>query len=458
MSKLEFISLVNTPFSFLPSKSDYTVNQVLLDPLVGTLVKYGKNGMISPYLAESWSHNADKTEWVFSFRKDLLCEDGTIIDPQSYKETLEFLLKQYSKNDKVMSFENLIGFSNFRRGIEGHIKGLQVVNESLKFVFSKPAVELLNYLRMPYFGFYCKENFDSDGKWISDTIISSSGYRVIKKSLDSVLVEKRVDWPFVKEESPNRVVFKKETSPHFDRKAAQIFYLGSKVIEHEELFHSVQGIPTILVALSINSNSLLFSNKKNRQIFVKAISEEKENLTIKSANINVSKSFYPGEISEIKYTNELDYDFDNVITVSVPKVPLPRHEFSQLVGSVKKSLGKFCKNIEVVDSPSDADIQILAVDIGDSIKKEPIEMMFCSNMGVGFPDPGGVICELLNRWESSRIDKKEFVSLFNQALVDDALVIPFYHLSLGWLYSKKIDPDTISLIPNYPRFEDLRLK
>ena len=83
--------------------------------------------------------------------------------------------------------------------------------------------------------------------------------------------------------------------------------------------------------------------------------------------------------------------------------------------------------------------------------------MFCTSMGISYPDPNNKICNLVDRTDSSNVEiDSKYVSEFNQALADDAVVVPFRHYGVRWLYSKKMDPKMFPATVVAPLFEELR--
>ena len=66
----------DSAFSLKKEDSDFTSNQIVLNAVIGTLVKYGHSGEIEPYLSESWSASSDKKVWIFKFKVGLLAENG----------------------------------------------------------------------------------------------------------------------------------------------------------------------------------------------------------------------------------------------------------------------------------------------------------------------------------------------------------------------------------------------
>ena len=86
-------------------------------------------------------------------------------------------------------------------------------------------------------------------------------------------------------------------------------------------------------------------------------------------------------------------------------------------------------------------------------------MMFCTKLGINFPDPSGRICELVsNGIESLKGIDNSFINQFNQILYEDAVIIPIQHLSSKWFVTNDIDPMSLPKTVIYPQFELIRTK
>ena len=100
-----------------------------------------------------------------------------------------------------------------------------------------------------------------------------------------------------------------------------------------------------------------------------------------------------------------------------------------------------------------------SVDIGAYPDYFVVKMMFCSQMGIKFPDPSGNICKLVNEGiKSASIVNQEFVDQFNKFLHEDAVVIPIFHHSDKWLVSNVFDPTSLPATTLYPQFELIKLR
>jgi hypothetical protein len=87
------------------------------------------------------------------------------------------------------------------------------------------------------------------------------------------------------------------------------------------------------------------------------------------------------------------------------------------------------------------------------------KIMFCSNLGVRFPDPSNRICRLVQEYEKKGLEfDDDYIERFYETLFDDAVIVPFFNFGLTWYYSKNISLDGVSPISDFPRFELLKVR
>lgn len=105
------------------------------------------------------------------------------------------------------------------------------------------------------------------------------------------------------------------------------------------------------------------------------------------------------------------------------------------------------------------DARIGSVNAGGAFNNIPIKMMFCTELGVRYPDPSGRICKLVNEYEAqSKLVDEEYVRRFNHIFFEDSAVVPIYFGSVSWLVGKDIDLDQLPSTVNYFQFEKIRFK
>lgn len=78
----------------------YSPNQMFAQALVyEPLVRYGKDGTVQPWLAESWSITPDGKEYTFALRKGVTFSDGTPFDADAVKKNFDAVLRNAESHD-----------------------------------------------------------------------------------------------------------------------------------------------------------------------------------------------------------------------------------------------------------------------------------------------------------------------------------------------------------------------
>ena len=86
-------------------------------------------------------------------------------------------------------------------------------------------------------------------------------------------------------------------------------------------------------------------------------------------------------------------------------------------------------------------------------------MMFCSELGVRYPDPSNRICNLVKDYEDwSGPLPTDYIKNLNQIIYDDACVVPLEHFGPQWILSDNINSDLFPSTVETPLFELIELK
>ena len=179
---------------------------VIIQQLIGNLVYYSNHGQYEPRLAESWSRTNDKT-WEFKLKQGFKCENGELINPESFKHSLERNIKSLGLKSNLPVFDKLIGYESFLSG-EQNLEGISTNDQSIIFKFIQPIRSgIVQILSFAPFGYISKENLNPDGSWKDNKkFISSGAYKVKELTIGSKYVlEKRTDWTLDLEKSPKIV-------------------------------------------------------------------------------------------------------------------------------------------------------------------------------------------------------------------------------------------------------------
>lgn len=476
-------------FSLAPSHSDSFENQTILNALVGTLVKYDVSGRIEPYLASSWSKSKDGRRWEFALQDHLECEDGTPITASSYVVKLHEQLKTYAKSGRLMVFDQLDGWLDFTNDRASSIRGLKTSGENtIIFEFTREQHEVLEFLRMPYFGFWCDRNF-VDGKFRKDHKFTSSGAYLLRSNESGrrLVLEKNKKWFSVSESSPNVIRFSAQNIDETTvNNSKTIVRLGASVPDFSHnsgVFHKVRTAPFLLTAMILSplTPSGFFKSNRNRKIFQSRLQEIALPDWFAKNAIYPSASFYshwpsvtqrPIPTLSSQVSSYEDFNSDQKIIVSLPPRlgSLVNNYIQVLVKQLLSGIPEKRIAFEILDSSNPIsfmklisneafDIRVSSVDIGGNITNSIIDMMFCTKLGVSFPDPSGRICELVTKYKEIGLEADQnYIQEFNLILSEEAFVLPLFHSGLTSLFSEDIDPETIPTGTTHPRFEDFRFK
>lgn len=477
-NQLIFInSDLKTPVSLSVFDSDYWGNLVVMEQVVGTLIKYGGVGRYEPFLAKKWSVSEDRKKWKFEFFPNLKTEDGIPINAENYSKCLKKLLRIYSKQYSPPTFNRLVGWDQFVQGHEDKI-GIEVEGNELIFSFRVVPSGLLEFLSMPYFGFYSPNDFNGDNWKDSRSIKSSSIFRVKSFSESEILLEPRADWPGMDADIPSVAIRKLNVRDALTQNGPLIVSLRNSDITEQSGFVAYKSTPTIMTGVVLSPSVAPFTSLDVRKAFRTVLRHKLDQLHLESPGANKSKYFYQS-FSRYMINGEA---YDQAITLlknlKLKSVSCFRqnltHEkdaefISKALQSIKSELGWEMK----VDSPEtlgrewmkkalsnqDYAVRIARVDIGGSPENWVIDMMFCSSLGVSFPDPNNRICEAVKYFEQGKYANTEaYWQAIHNAIETEAAVIPLFHTGFSWLISDSIDTRHISPSMNIPRFDQMRIQ
>ncbi|MGK5087008.1 ABC transporter substrate-binding protein [Bdellovibrionota bacterium FG-2] len=485
--QLQFVIVGDPAFrSFDPIESDHISSAVVMEQLVGNLVKevHGNTGQSEPYLAEKWSVSEDGKEWSFVLRSGLKCEDGSVIDSFAIARSMKRTLKRNLLTHDVPVFNQLRGWKDFASGPADNLSGILSPSAlEIKLSFETRPQGLLEFLAMPQFGYHCDSNFDLTSKtwqWKDRSkIISSGPYRL--SSVDeagNAVLEKRQNWIAGNPKAPSRISY--QTLPWEKAKnlsSQHTIVLLRNVDESKNLsgFHVVHGMPINLSAIVLSPyKESLFKEVENRRTFRNLLRAAQSKVPSTKSSSVFGESFYLNtSVARKEYAdsgNALSSKTELLIT-GVPDKPsadtayvrdlmlevfsknsIP-HRFVSLDRTDKSYLERESSNREF-------DIRLARVDIGGNAENWVIKMMFCSKLGISFPDPSGRICELANEFEKDpgKLSDSEYLDRFNSIIEEDCAVIPMYHSGLSWLFSEDIELESISSNLVVPRIEKIGLK
>lgn len=464
-----------------PLDSDGTSNALHIEQLVGTLVRMHPSGRYQGYLAESWSNSDDFKLWSFKLKKDLQCEDGTPINAETFVDSFHRIISLFKKHSSLPLIDRLEGFEEFER--TGHISGLTANNITLYFKFKKPVESgLLEYLALPFLGFYCSENFRADGSWKNNSsIISSASYKLDSWTGEGpVKLQIREDWFKLSDNPPKTISIATQESSTIPSNNHRSF-IFSYILEKKYIpsgFTVVSRLPTIFNGIMISPiHHHWLSIKENRHLLRDAIKEAQRKIELELEGAVSIDTFYPHLSLPIHShrTTKKTQTLKDPLVIVASKKPTPQAQYQLDVLIRALDSVQIPYTIRIRDSgqndlmknyrdPKNYDLQPVGVNIGGGIENQLIKFMFCSNLGVAFSDPSGRICKLVENYEARFGDSvpkeqmKEYVKEFDRIIFEDACVVPLVKTGHAWLLSKDLATDAVSPTMDTPYFDLFKLE
>ena len=452
--------------SLSPKTSDQVDNQVVLNALIATLVKYGQTGKIEPYIAQSWYVSEDGLRWSFDIKTGFTCESGEAISAELFTESLKRSFKgNIGKSDKT-EFNKLQGWTKFIGGSE-ELPGLDFDGNKLLLKFDTKPKDILNFLRMPYFGLWCNSETVKTEFEISS--FRSSGAYKLKEVINShlFLLEIRTDQPTYSSESPHFVevgtITPREVSSAPEPNIYKLIHDGKDMKLDD--YNSISSPPAIFQGIVLHPNTPFFANVTNRKLFASRLYD----FLTKQTDVTVSPGMYldSQQVSPKLSSGTFDKPNRPLRIAFQYKSPFGesndfwRKMFSKVLHDVPFEIiypdpanPMWVKNM--LNNP-DFDIRTAHVYAGTTYNLSTIKMMFCTDMGISFPDVSKSMCKLVDKYEKSGAEIDEsFKKSFEVNLAEDSIVFPVYHANDQWLISKVIRMESMPTSIIYPLFENIR--
>lgn len=466
--------------SFDPLHSDTLLNQNFDEHLIGTIVKFAGNGSYENYLASGWHASDSGLVWEFQMRSGLTCSDGTPITAPLYAKNLNRLFRLYLRMNKTLPvFEHLQGFQEFKAHPESDVLGLTASENILTFKFDTYPDGLLEFLSMPFYGYYCDQNFDQNGNWKDPrTVISSGSHTLQSVGSDEVVLQKRQGWFSHLPRSADVVHVRMLPFEQAVKLVPEHLLIQRRIETKGEIptsFKKFLSTPTDLVAIVLSPyRSGLLQSASTRRKLKELIREMQAMVSLDSEISRPTTSFYPG--TAVSHTlpagisSEDDaapeQHGDKLIAIVSNALNRPQRNYVETI--LIKATHKLGANIvfesedrtkpgwkERLDDLKDMDIRVVRVDIGGSYEPWVVRMMFCSRLGVSFPDTSGRICKLASNLSDRSFETSK---TFERVVSEDSTVIPIFHSAFSWIASQDINMDRFSPTANLIRFDLIELQ
>ncbi len=435
------------PFSTDPLDYDALAHHICFRSVYSSLVSDYKLGDINGQVASSWIVNDDKTEWVFTIRDNIYFSSGKRITSQDVAQSLNraaYIMKLKNSNAGVLEF--LLDFDKIINPIK-MTRGISFNENQIILNFDKPMPDLLQKISFGLYAIVSSDDFDNrTGEWLDKKKISSSGPYEIKEWSESSLVL------VLNEKYPKNLLLQAPINKAtfvFDEKN---ILNADIVVDFDDSLSMNSGYSFFGPAKSAiryvecegwkRAESIchnIVNRRKLRSIFYEYMS---------SIQFNIVYSFFPLAINGIKeivppqerYEDTKNESFESMKISKVNNafksqenrnLSTPQEAFEKAMDFVA---GKFSTHIEKVSpsidtsNPTAVDIRFRMTAILVDAPKHDIEFMFLSDRGIKLPDATGEIKNYIKN------DSDFSVQRINEKLVDQAIVWPIGHMSLGvWL-------------------------
>jgi peptide/nickel transport system substrate-binding protein len=165
-------SLISEPDSLDPARANLLVSQYVLGLLYDRLLYIGADGRPQPWLAESWSVEKDGREVTFRIRKGVSFTDGTPVDAEAVRYSLDRFLK-ISK----------------RKGDLGPLEKIELAGPGgVRLTFARPFAALFTALDSSYLGIVSKTAAEKAGEEFGRRPVGSGPYTLREWKAGSTLL------------------------------------------------------------------------------------------------------------------------------------------------------------------------------------------------------------------------------------------------------------------------------
>ena len=285
------------PYSCDPMEYDYFGHAVAFRSVLSPLITRYRAGKVLGALVESWQHDEAGQVWTFKIRHGMTFQNGDLISGKVILQSLtRIAFLQRAKGSRSTVFDSLLGWENLKAPRDA-MKGLQLVDNTLVFTFSKPKWNLLSQLS---FGLYAithpSDYVSSTGAWIdAKRCTASSHYQISEWTDDKLLLGLRKD--FLPElrlaNAPEQVLLEWRTSEFLDFDMA---YGNStqKTFAPSFEFHGPTNFNIAYAHVYSFKKHPFFRSRENRLALRDAVYDEME-----KNGEHVVRSFFPKSIAGV---------------------------------------------------------------------------------------------------------------------------------------------------------------
>lgn len=447
-------------------------NAYIVQAVTGPLVRFSNRGRYEPYVAKSWTQSDDT--WTFNFHSGLKCEDGQPIDPENFKKSFIRSLKRLGPEEMAQTpFASIEGIDEFYKTGSAEALAIFASADSLEFKFKKSVGKsLLEYLAMTPFAFLCDANFNEKGEWRSGTQFVSSGpFRVAEfdQARHYCKLELRPDWPLATKSKVRTVAITTRKAPIVEA-ASTIDMTYGRDKSQAQADNLVNEVPRALISLRLGiGGNQFFTTRENRKALQQEIKTLLSKTKIPFENYHRAETFFFGQATGHEEAETQSYKVADpkrrLVLRGQPKGLRPEVDFFQ--GIVIQALDNLKWPYEVMDKPLrgakdyynlEYDMAFDRSHVDATLDPDFIRILFMSQLGPKYQDPGGRVSKLLNDFEDGKMAYRDFLIGFNAIISEEAAVIPLFHRGFSYAFSPNLDTSSISPLMSILRFEEIDLR
>ncbi|MEM8871396.1 MAG: ABC transporter substrate-binding protein [Pseudomonadota bacterium] len=162
-----------------PHRATSTLSLQVWGLMYDTLLATDADGLPVPHVAKSWDANEDGTEYTFSLQDGVMCHDGTPLDANDVKYTID------------AAFD--ADMPSVTKGSWGPITAAEVIDPlTVKLTLETPFVALIPFLADSFSSIICDSNGDGFG---TTTAIGSGPWKLVSWTKgDRIVLEKNPEY------------------------------------------------------------------------------------------------------------------------------------------------------------------------------------------------------------------------------------------------------------------------
>lgn len=449
------------PYSTDPLEYDDVVHHITWTSVFGTLVSLYKNGQVAPQIAESWGSFNGHKEWFFKIRPNCYSENGDLITPAIIAASLKRAAFLQRKNNSLSGFtEDLVGIEKLR-SVQDCFPGVSYNSDTIFLKFNVPKENLLRQIAFGLYSIVHPSQYNQDGQWIDRKMaISSGAYKIKtweKDKIQLALNEKQIG-SFCFQPNPISNIDLSFGVENIDTLSQSIIVGSSKSLVIDDSFEFWGPADSDIMYIRLYKNLPPEVSVAIRNAIIYEFSQ------LPNIPFSLNKSFLPPSIIGIS-SNKIEAPNDNsskFLKGLSLRVPIYEHakKSSQMMNMLSYSEA-FSKVMSILESKYQMniifasmnnsnfgdiksrsyyfDLEMLLTGVKLEDPADDVRFMFKSKEGIQLPDRDGTIEPLLG-------DTSANLSLINQKIWDQGIIVPLTHFSSGlWVKRNLLDMRELNL-------------